>query len=84
MKILNPATDNKSILIANYDKLLHVLGSFTALVWLDKILSPMVSIIIVISLCCIKTKWNYRKYKLYNPIGDWVANLIGFALFGLF
>lgn len=73
--------DQESLLHANYDKLLYVLGSFTALLWLNKFIHPVGSIIIVLLLCILKTIWNYKASDdPYNPAGDWLANLIGFSL----
>ncbi len=84
MRILNPATDDKDLLQSNYDKLLHILGSFAALLWLSKVLSELTVIILVLILCTAKTIWNYAKDKRYSPIGDWLANAIGFTLWYLF
>ena len=70
-------------LSANYDKLLHILGAFTALLWLSKIIHPAISIIIVLLLCILKTIWNYASDDSYKPVGDWLANLAGFGLWVL-
>lgn len=68
----------------NYDKLLHILGAFTALLWLSKIIHPAISIIIVLLLCILRTIWHYASDDSYKPVGDWLANAIGFVLWGLY
>ncbi|KKL90295.1 hypothetical protein LCGC14_1906090, partial [marine sediment metagenome] len=71
-------------LSANYDKLLHILGSFTALLWLSKFIHPIISIIIVLLLSILKTIWNHTSDDSYKPTGDWLANAIGFVLWRLY
>ena len=77
---LNNPSQGETSLHANYDKLLHILGSFVALLWLSKIIHPVGSIIIVLLLCILKTIGNYKKDDTYNPAGDWLSNAIGFGL----
>ncbi|KKN62422.1 hypothetical protein LCGC14_0512190 [marine sediment metagenome] len=71
-------------LSANYDKLLHILGAFTALLWLSKFTHSAISIIIVLLLCILKTIWNHASDDSYKPMGDWLANAIGFVLWRLY
>lgn len=84
MQLLNPRTEETSLLQANYDKILHIACSFTTLVWLDKVMSKPVALGIVVSLCILKTVWNYYRDSTYKPLGDWIANLIGFGLWMLY
>ncbi len=79
-----PAYRRETRLHANYDKLLHILGSFTALLWLSKFIHPVGSIISVLLLCISKAILNYNSDDSYKPVGDWLANLIGFVLWGLY
>lgn len=82
---LNKSSYEETLLHANYDKLLHVLGSFTALLWLNKFINPIASIIIVLVLCVLRTIQHYKASDAsYNPAGDWLANAIGFVLWGLY
>jgi len=64
----------------HYDKLLHVLGAFTVLIWLNKVFLPVGALIILFLLCVGKTALNYMSDKTYKPFGDWIANIIGFGL----
>ncbi len=84
MHLLNPRTPDSTLLKANYDKLLHFAGSFTALVWLSKIAPKPAAFVVVLILCLLKTIWNYRCSSRYNPIGDWLANMIGFGLWYIY
>ena len=63
-----------------YDKMLHILGTFSALVWLNKVFLPVGALIIVLLLCVGKTAWNYVSDNSYRPFGDWLANGIGIGL----
>lgn len=82
--LLNESSIDETLLHANYDKLLHILGSFTALLWLSKFIHPVISIIIVLLLCVLKTIWNYTSDDSCKLVGDWLANAIGFVLWGLY
>lgn len=91
MKLLNSPTQDRTLLQVNYDKLLHVTGSFMVLVWLSKILTSVHTICIVLGLCCVKTLWNYvadsrccRQTSRSSILGDWIANGLGFGLWILF
>lgn len=82
--LLNTPKYKEGYLRANYDKLLHLCGSFTALVWLCKFLPRWIGFSIVFFLCISKTIWNFSKCGKYNPLGDWLANTLGFILWYMF
>lgn len=93
MKIFNPATEDRTLFEANYDKLLHILGVFTALLWINRLWcnlpytdvvlfsgKTLAPVMIVMVLCCLKTIRNHLKNDTYNPVGDWFANSVGYVL----
>lgn len=80
MKLLNQPKYGEGLLVANYDKLLHIGGVFIAILWLQKVLHPILAYTVVFGLCLAKTVRHYRKDRCYNPLGDWIANFIGFAM----
>lgn len=80
--MLNPPGDI-GYLRANYDKLLHITGTFTVLSLLSVWLPGLGAFAIVLVLQSAKTTWNYISNKNYNPIGDLISNIIGYSLFAL-
>lgn len=61
-----------------YDKILHVVCTFFAIVWMVKLGCPKTSIfIIVFVLQLIKTFIDRFENCRYKPYGDWIANGIG-------
>jgi len=88
MCIFNPATESHGLLKANYDKLLHLLGVFTLMIWYTLYLTVLGSAIIVFVMCGAKMVLNfamgYLIGKKYNPIGDWIFNIAGFGLWMLY
>lgn len=67
-----------------YDKLLHITGSFMALIWLARMVPVLFALLIVVSLCVLKTIWNYKSDSAYKPYRDWIANFIGIGLWRLY
>ena len=69
------------MLTKHYDKLLHILGTFTAMIWLLRIpgIRGDQAFGIVFFLQLLKTYINYRDTE-YSHWGDWVANLGGYIL----
>ena len=66
-----------------YDKLLHVAGTFTAMAFLTLFIPCGFAIGIVLVLQLGKTWWNFKDWT-YCWLGDWLANIIGYALFAAF
>lgn len=84
-KLLNPPGD-VGWLKSNYDKLLHITGTFTAMSVLSgtgSYTSALGAFLIVLTLQVSKTAWNYVDSDRYNPCGDWICNIIGYVLYAM-
>ena len=68
----------------HYDKLLHVLGTFTVMCFLCVWIPWNVAIAIVLFLQAGKAYWNFQADNLYHPAGDMLANVIGYGLYWLY
>ena len=76
-----------------YDKLLHISITFMLLVWLDMLMSMVVTarsgsigfaVTVTLLMQIIRTAWNYSADSTYRPLGDWMANCIGYVATVLF
>jgi len=72
------------LLQKNYDKLLHILGTFTAMAFACLWLETGQAVVLVFTLQVVKTMWNVDRDKTYKPHGDWLANAGGYALYTLY
>ena len=68
----------------HYCKLLHTLGTFTAMCFLCASLPWSTAVGIAILLQGFKVYRNYKADNLYHPAGDLLANVIGFGLYWLY
>ncbi len=68
----------------NYDKLLHILGTFTVMCFLCAWFSWHTSAGIMMFMQAGKMLWNHQVEKTYRPAGDLLANAIGFGLYALY
>jgi len=68
----------------HYDKLLHISITFMLLCFLHACLTLYLAVICVVLLQIAKVIWNYSADWFYHPAGDILANVIGFAVFGLY
>jgi len=64
-----------------YDKYLHILGTFTAMVFALLWLETGQAVVLICTLQAVKTMWNISLDKTYRPWGDWLANAGGYALY---
>jgi len=81
--LLNKPRDGETILKANYDKLLHISGTFIATLGLARWLPKEIALTITLTFCLAKTIWNYNNDRKYKPAGDWIANIAGLFLWAL-
>ncbi len=72
------------ILQDNYDKLLHVSLTFFAFLWLVRITEWGNAGATVLALQVAKTIWNRLDDDAYKPLGDWLANGIGYLFVWLY
>ena len=80
-----PATKEINMkLKLHYDKLLHVLGTFTAMCFLRVAFPWYCAVMVVFGLQLIKVWLNYRADELYHPAGDMVANMAGYGLYWIY
>jgi hypothetical protein len=67
----------------NYDKLLHVLGLFVAMLWLDRFLPIIFALLIVLCLCLAKSAWNQYENRQHGHFGDWISNITGLLMYAI-
>ena len=68
----------------HYDKLLHISITFMLMCFLHAWLHLGIAFLIMAILQVGKIVWNYYDDYTYRPAGDVLANLIGYAIFGLY
>lgn len=65
---------------AHYDKILHITVTFMLILYLERIISLPYALLLTFLLQGGKVIWNLTRTKNYRMVGDWVANIVGYAL----